>query len=473
MIVLHLKHSPSWLGLTEMPPWIRRVALLIAAASPFGVSVSSGQVPEQILRKTFPSIVLLVMRDANARPLSLGSGFFVRGGIVATDLHVIKGAASGYAKLVGQTTKYGIAGVLAVDEARDLVLLAVKETGAPSLVLGDSHRATVGQAVYVIGNPKGLEGTVSQGIISGVRQVGSETLLQITAPISPGSSGGPVLDVYGSVIGVAVATVKGGQNLNFAVPSSYLASLLGNMKPLKPLVAEERPRLPKPKRNAPPSAKSFPETEFSSKHPHVDACARGTKDGRSYAEAEQECRMALLDTEYAATAHFLFADLLLAERKWNGAIAEYNASLRLSRNDDFSIHQAIGKALEGKGDLDAAIAEYRLALRLAPSQISEQVSGAMPPFGDIIGDSLLAGVHFDLGGALFLKNDLDGAVAEFQEAVRLTPDNQFGYEILAEALLQKGDHAAALDQCRTARELTPSDEVVSRVCETLLYQLKK
>jgi hypothetical protein len=93
----------------------------------------------------------------------------------------------------------------------------------------------VGDEVYVVGNPQGLEGTFSQGIVSSVRQVGPDSLLQITAPISPGSSGGPVLSAQGKVIGVAVATFRGGQNLNFAVPASYLTPLLANHKPASPL----------------------------------------------------------------------------------------------------------------------------------------------------------------------------------------------------------------------------------------------
>ena len=80
----------------------------------------------------------------------------------------------------------------------------------------------------------GLEGTLSRGIVSGIRKIEKDKLFQITAPISPGSSGGPVLNAKGEVIGVAVATFKGGQNLNLAIPVSYLSSLLANIKPLKP-----------------------------------------------------------------------------------------------------------------------------------------------------------------------------------------------------------------------------------------------
>src|SRR5207245_6657549 len=99
-----------------------------------------------------------------------------------------------------------------------------------------SDAVQVGESVYAGGKPVGLEGTFSPGIGSSIREVGTDKLLQITAPISPGSSGGPVLNEKGEVIGVSVATFRGGQNLNFAIPSNYLKTLLGKAGPAKPLV---------------------------------------------------------------------------------------------------------------------------------------------------------------------------------------------------------------------------------------------
>lgn len=147
----------------------------------------------EIAYNSFPSVVMLVMEDSNGQPLSLGSGFFVREGIVATNLHVIEGASKGYAKIVGKKAKYDISSVMGIDTKRDLVLLAIRDAKAPSLSLGDSHQVAVGDEIYAIGNPQGLEGTFSQGIIGSIREVGPDKILQITAPISPGSSGGPVL----------------------------------------------------------------------------------------------------------------------------------------------------------------------------------------------------------------------------------------------------------------------------------------
>ena len=205
------------------------------------VSVATAQTAQQIAKKAFDSTVLLVMEDSNSQPIALGSGFFVKPHQIATNLHVVEGAASGYAKLIGKKTKYDIKGISAIDEKRDLVILNVSgfskysRLGNQILPLHDSDTILVGETVYAVGNPHGLEGTFSQGIISSVRTVGTDKLLQVTAPISPDSSGGPVLNHRGNVIGVSVATYRGGQNLNFAIPSNYLAKLVLQIRTATPL----------------------------------------------------------------------------------------------------------------------------------------------------------------------------------------------------------------------------------------------
>lgn len=152
------------------------------------------QTSQQIAERAFGSTVLFVMEDANGRLFSLGSGFFIREGLIATNLHVVKGALRGYAKITNESTKYNFEGITAIDPSRDLVILKISAKRAVPLKLGNSDVVEVGEPVYAVGNPQGLEGTFSQGIISGIREMGSERILQITAPISPGSSGGPVLN---------------------------------------------------------------------------------------------------------------------------------------------------------------------------------------------------------------------------------------------------------------------------------------
>lgn len=228
--------------LNRLFSYLRTVTLfcftLVLMAHP--VSTYS-QTAQQIAKKAFPSVVLLVMEDANGQPLSLGSGFFVQEGEIASNLHVVEGASRGYAKIVGQTTKYDIEGISGIDPERDLVILKSSVARSLPMSLGNSDTVEVGEPVYAVGNPQGLESTFSQGIVSSIRQIGSDKLLQITAPISPGSSGGPVLNSNGEVIGVSVATFVGGQNLNFAIPSNYIKALLSKTEAIKPLDSTRLP----------------------------------------------------------------------------------------------------------------------------------------------------------------------------------------------------------------------------------------
>ena len=218
------------------PSVLVMVSLILCS---FLTSHTKAKPAREVAEKTFPSVVILVMQDSHGQPTSLGSGFFVKEDVIATNLHVIKGAQSGYVKIVGKKPKYDIAGFVAVDRRSDLVLLKVQKVKAPTLVLADGNNVAVGDEVYAVGNPQGLEGTFSKGIVSSMRKVGEDSLLQITAPISPGSSGGPLLNAEGEVVGVTVATFKGGQNLNFAIPISYLSRLLPNIKPLTELPVNE------------------------------------------------------------------------------------------------------------------------------------------------------------------------------------------------------------------------------------------
>ena len=143
-----------------------------------------------------------------------------------TNQHVIRNAATIRVKIINSSQSYKVSEVVIEDEENDLALLRVAANAAP-LPLGDSRQASVGDDIFVIGNPKGLEGTLSTGIISAVR---GQHLIQISAPISTGSSGAPVLNKRGKVIGIAVGAKEGGQNLNFAIPVSILTDLLSRAR---------------------------------------------------------------------------------------------------------------------------------------------------------------------------------------------------------------------------------------------------
>ena len=152
-----------------------------------------------------------------------GSGFFIEQDVIATNYHVIENAYNVNVGFNNSSSKYNVS-ILAIDAYNDLALLKVNGTSQKPLTI--SGKQTVpGEKIFVIGTPKGLQATISDGIVSGLRNDQGRELIQITAPISPGSSGGPVFNKDGEVIGVCVMQFKEGQNLNFAIPYKYLNTL--------------------------------------------------------------------------------------------------------------------------------------------------------------------------------------------------------------------------------------------------------
>ncbi len=198
------------------------------------ISILPAQTVPEIAEKALAATVYLEMQDSNGSPLGFGSGFFVKPNLIATNYPVIAGASSGTAKLVGKSITYKIEGFTATDKYNDLALLKVTASGIKPLPLGNSDDVKIGETVYVVGNPKGLEGTFSDGIISSRRGGHAKGRFQMTAPISPEISGGPVLNRKGEVISVSFMMFEGSQN-NFAIPSLYLKTLLALSGPVKPL----------------------------------------------------------------------------------------------------------------------------------------------------------------------------------------------------------------------------------------------
>ncbi len=153
-----------------------------------------------------------------------GSGFVVSSdGVIATAAHVVHGATAATVRL-STGDNYDVQGVIAIDEARDFALIRIAGFGLPMVPLGNSDSVAVGTHLLAVGAPLGFEATVSDGLLSAARLKDGTRLFQISVPISPGSSGGPVATDDGLVVGIVVATWKeeGAQNLNFALPINYL-----------------------------------------------------------------------------------------------------------------------------------------------------------------------------------------------------------------------------------------------------------
>jgi len=211
-----------------------RYATLSASVALAGLALVPGPVPAQaplsipaIVRMAGDAVVTLHVYDQAGRRTTLGSGFFLPDGRIVTNLHVVRGGAR--VEVIGASGQLlgSIPFAEAVSEEADLALLPRLAGVRRHLPLAGA-RPQVGESVVVIGAPEGLSNTVSNGIVSAFRQVEGRPRMQISAPISPGSSGGPVLNGRGQVVGVSLSILEGGQNLNFAVPLEDVRAMLAS-----------------------------------------------------------------------------------------------------------------------------------------------------------------------------------------------------------------------------------------------------
>ena len=199
---------------------------LVDADSRASFSLAAQLTAEQIYKLASPCVFYIEIFDIDGNLLKTGSGFFIsESGLAATNYHVVIGGSS--AKITTDDGEvYDVAGIYDYDWKRDVALILVEGGGFPCLELADSSRIQTGATVYTLGSPLGLQASFTKGIISSAwREVEGAEYIQLDAPISSGSSGGALLDTRGRVIGVTTATANNAQNINLAVPVSFLEDL--------------------------------------------------------------------------------------------------------------------------------------------------------------------------------------------------------------------------------------------------------
>ena len=383
-------------------------------------SLSLAQSVPELAQKALAATVSLEMQDENGDTLKRGSGFFVRRGLIATNFHVIDGAAKGYARLVNTATTYPIEGFTAANEANDLALLKVSAHGINPLNLGNSDAVQIGETVYVAGNPLGLEGTFSDGIISGRRDsAGKKERLQMTAPISPGSSGGPVLNRKGEVIGVSTSRYNPifGVNLAFAVPSNALTALLRRPQKIKPLSSQTQSV----------SAETYRVRAYAS-------IQLGNYE-KAIRELDQALRMNPKDA-------WSYHNRGIAKRNLGqhySAILDYDAAIRLDPNDA-KAYVNRGYAKRNLGQHSAAILDYDAAIRLDPNDAKAYVyrgiakrnlgqhSAAILDYDAAIRlDPNYANAYVNRGSAKHQLRQYFGAIADYNKAIDLDSNNAHAY----------------------------------------------
>ena len=431
------QHKPLWYLLT-----ITSTVFLFCS-----INNTPAQTVPEIAEKALAATVYLEMQDSNGETLGFGSGFFVRENLIATNYHVIKGAMHGTAKLVGKSTTYTIEGVTATDKTSDLAILKITADGIKPLPLplGDSSVVRIGEAVYVAGNPKGLEGTFSNGIISSLRDSSTKERLQMTAPISPGSSGGPVLNSKGEVIGVSFMTLVGGQNLNFAISVNLLKELLDRSGTVVPFTHVDPVR--------------FAEVYFrwgKEKHKLGD-----------YKNAITDYDMAIQLNPDHADAYNNRGNVKNKLGQYNAAIADYDIVMRLnpSHADAYSNRGNVKNKL---GQYNAAIADYDMAIQLNPDHADAynnrgKAKHKLKQYDAAIADYTAAihlkpdraEVYNNRGNAKYDLGRYDVAITDYDTAIRLNRDYAGAYNNRGRAKHKLGQYAAAIADYNAAIQLKP------------------
>jgi tetratricopeptide (TPR) repeat protein len=316
----------------------------------------------ELVRRLKPQVVAIATYDAQGEALMTGSGFFVRPGQVVTNLHVIRGAQRCEIKtLDGKGKVFPVAGTLAIDDEGDLALLSVDippdrpRAGELASVLPDE-----GEQILVIGNPLKLEGSVTDGIVSAVREVPNiGRIIQITAPISHGNSGSPVFNMKGQIVGVVTIKVTNGQNINLAMGAARVEQLRpGQLRPIAMLPAKER-------------AADLAESSYRT---GLDSLWLGNYDNAlSYFET------AANRNPRRAEAWVQVGYCKVKTGKSAEAIRAYQHALELKPNSE-EIHNKLGDAYYYAGRMAEAIASYTRAATLRPDNADAHYNLAVTYF---------------------------------------------------------------------------------------------
>ncbi|MFA6357283.1 MAG: trypsin-like peptidase domain-containing protein [Candidatus Omnitrophota bacterium] len=218
-----LKWKKIYGDTNQAKPIAEGVANSVSEAAP---AANMSMSIEGLVQAANPAVVMITTVTSNGT--ALGSGFLISSdGVIVTNNHVIKGAEGLGVKFAQGKELITNVSVVKTDALRDIAIIKVNTpVNVTPLSLGDSEQIAVGERVVAIGNPQGLQNTVSDGLVSAVRDDGGIKQIQISVPISHGSSGGALINMRGEVIGITSSGIEQGQNLNFAIPINYVKEYL-------------------------------------------------------------------------------------------------------------------------------------------------------------------------------------------------------------------------------------------------------
>ena len=462
---------------------MKSFGLLLLLLIPAPIRASQDLLPE-LVRRIKPSAVAIETFDSHGEKLSRGSGFFVETDRIVTNRHVIEGAYR--AEVHSSTgTIYPVKGVLAVDAEGDIALLKIDVPANQVKPLPlDKTSPQEGESIVVIGNPLGLEGSVTNGIVSAVRDIPTfGRIIQITAPISSGSSGSPVVNMQGQVIGIATLQITGGQSVNFAIPSERISQLqVASMISLAELVATAgrnkrakavqlfRDGLSFLSKDDCEKALPYFEKAVESDSNYADAWAQtgfcNEKLGK-HAEALDASKRAV-NLRPSAESYFNIGLASFYLKQYKEAAEAYRQSIKLDPYNAADAQYALGLVYRDWGKADEEVQAYKAAIRLRPDYTvayerlgsrylrSKKFTEAVEIFRQLAtlkpGD---ANAPNNMGEALLELNRLGDAVESFRQSIRLKPDFGKAYYNLGRCLLAMGNRDGALEQYTILTNIDP------------------
>ena len=417
---------------------------IITAQAP----IVSGQA-DKIYEQHHQAVVIIMTYDQDAKYIGKGSGFIVRSdGAIMTNLHVLNDAVSIKVKIAKD--KYLEAeGILYSDAANDLVILKAKGENLPIVKLGDSDKIKLGENVYVVGSPGGLENSIiTDGVIIGRQEMGwNQKGIQISTPVSHGSSGSPVFNEAGEVIGVvaSISMLTDLQSLNFAVPINIIKNKVSEKK----ITSMEK------------FAEDFSTSAYSRNFQGDYLYENG-----KYKEAIESYQEAIRIKPDYVQAHCNLGDAYKKSGEFPKAIESYKEAIRI-KPDYVQAHYNLGNAYRKSGEFPKAIESYKQAIRIKPDYVqayynlgnayyeSEDYPKAIESYKQSIRIKPDADAHCNLGNTYYESGDYPKAIESYKQAIRIKPDYVQAYCNLGKAYYESGDYPKAIESFKQAIRLKP------------------
>jgi tetratricopeptide (TPR) repeat protein len=402
--------------------------------------------PQEIFKLVSPSVMVVQSLDVKGSVEAFGSGVVIATGKVVTNRHVIE---NGLSFRVEHGSKSWTARLVKVDSDHDLAELSVDGITAPAIRIRNSSTLAVGEKVYAIGSPEGLELTISEGLISGLRDFDKDRVIQTSAAISHGSSGGGLFDAEGKLVGITTFFLKEGQSLNFALPGEWTLALERQPETGASSTSENSPTFQAllwfeigykadDAGNYEQAIVAY-QTAIRLKPDHTEAWYNlgiAYDSLGQYDKAISAFQEAIrLKPDYAKAWYNLGTAYGSRLGQYDKAISANQEAIRL-KPDDAKAWYNLGIAYDRLGQYDKAISANQEAIRLKPDYAEAW-------------DNL--GVAYDRLG------QRDKAISANQEAIRLKPDYAKAWYNLGVAYDDLGKHDKAISAYREAIRLKPDD----------------